>query len=215
MLPCSLVQNYQATRKKVIRIFTALRTSNVMLKIRLGEINVWCIMICFSVVWDSVYVFFLTAIGLSGVMGSAVWESPNLREWSIWQENALEFFEYIGVNSRIILKGVLKKFVRWVGWVVLSEEGCGLSRTWKYAHELIKMGNFVGFWSKCMLLKEVCAPESYYTGRPTLVFESKCRSPLCCALPMRQLLRHIHEACSVNKVTQACPLFCLSTGNWH
>jgi hypothetical protein len=41
------------------------------------------------------------------------------------------------------------------------------------------------------------------------------RSPLSCALLVRQLLRHIHEACSVNNSTQACPLFCLSTGKWH
>ena len=38
-------------------------------------------------------------------------------------------------------------------------------------------------------------------------------SPVRCALPVRQLLRHIHEACSVNTVTQACLLFCLTTGN--
>jgi hypothetical protein len=30
----------------------------------------------------------------------------SLREWSIWQENALDFFEYKGLNSRIILKGI-------------------------------------------------------------------------------------------------------------
>jgi hypothetical protein len=52
----------------------------------------------------------------------------SLREWSIWQENALDFFEYKGVNNRIILKGILKKFFRWLGWVVLAAEGCRLSR---------------------------------------------------------------------------------------
>jgi len=137
-------------------------------------------------------------------MGSAVWESPNLREWSIWQENAWDFFEYLGVN-RIVLKRILtlnpltwkiwwannasrwqmglnsafkglKKLLGWLGWVVLSEEGCGLSRTWQYTHGLIKTGNFVGFWSKCMLLKEVWAPESYCTRTPTLFCESKCPS---------------------------------------
>jgi len=48
--------------------------------------------------------FFLTAIELAAVMKSAVRESLNLRKLSIWQENAFDFFEYIGVNSRIILK---------------------------------------------------------------------------------------------------------------
>jgi len=43
----------------------------------------------------------------------------------------------------------------------------------------------------------------------------RSHSPLRCALLLRQLLRHIHEAYSVNKVIQACPLLCLSTGNWH
>jgi len=40
MPPCNLVEKCQVTFKKAIRIFTAVRTSNVMLKIRLGEINV-------------------------------------------------------------------------------------------------------------------------------------------------------------------------------
>jgi len=40
MLQCNLVENYQVTRKKVIRMFIAVRMSNVMSKTRLGEINV-------------------------------------------------------------------------------------------------------------------------------------------------------------------------------
>jgi len=40
MSPCSVVENYQAICKKPIRVFTAVRTSNVKSKIRLGEINV-------------------------------------------------------------------------------------------------------------------------------------------------------------------------------
>jgi hypothetical protein len=55
--------------------------------------------------------------------------SPNLKEWSIWQKNAWDFFEYINVNSRIILKRFLKRLARWVGWIVPFEEECGLLRT--------------------------------------------------------------------------------------